>query len=271
TWSVYGIKLKLLTALFRVRLAWTEAVGVYIISVFFNYLLFLVGFAFKGVYLKRHYGLPYPAFAAISCLRAVGVLLAAGLAGPFLILVSDVPLSTSWPLVLFFLAVGVLGAAAFLLQTRLPALRFGWLVPLTAFVEGWRDIRDQPKQVSRIMLLELFGIGLYAVRLYIAFRALGEYVPLTACGVMAFSAVLTSFINLTPGGLVVQEAVAAFVAMAFGVTFQVGLSAAVLDRAIDVIWAVAAGLVLSFIFAWREDKPMPSRQMVAVRSESEDG
>jgi uncharacterized membrane protein YbhN (UPF0104 family) len=269
TWTVYGIKLKLLTALFRVALGWTEAVGVYITSVFFNYLLFYVGFAFRGVYLKHRYGLPYPTFAAISSLGGVGVLLAAGVAGPLLTVGSNVPFSDSWPLVLFFLAVGVLGAAAFLVQTRLVSLRLGWLKPLTAFVEGWRDIQGQPKQIAKVIGIELFGIAIYAMRLYIAFLALGQNVSLIACGVMALSGVLSGFINVTPGSLVIQEAIAAFVAMAFGVAFQVGLAAAFLDRAIDLTWSIAVGSVLTLLFSQRMGALMPFLKEWAIRPEPE--
>jgi len=120
------------------------------------------------------------------------------------------------------------------------------------------------------MALELFGIGLYAVRLYVAFWGLGIDVPLTACGVMAIGGVLTSFISLTPGTLVIQEAVAAFVAVAFGVTFQVALAAAVLDRAIDLTWSITVGSVLTFLFSQRMGELVPFRKEWAVRPPSED-
>lgn len=267
SWIVYGIKLKLLAALFRINLGWTEAVAVYVISVFFNYLLFQVGFASKGMYLKRQYDLSYSAFAAISSFQAVVVLLAAGMTGPILILGSTIPLGSSWPLLLFFVGVGVLGVIAFLIPTPLPSFRPSWLNPLIAFGEGWRNIQGQPEQIAKVMAVELFGMGLYAVRLYIAFRALGQDVSLTACGIMALSGVLSGFISLTPGNLVIQEGIAAFVAMAFGVAFQVGLAAAFLDRAVDLAWALAVGLVLTFLFAQRMGEIKSFRQAPPIRSE----
>lgn len=265
SWTVYGIKLKLLAAFFRISLGRIEAVAVYVISVFFNYLLFQVGFASKGVYLKRRYGLSYSAFAATSSFQAVVVLLAAGVTGPILILGSTIPLGSSWPLLLFFVGVGVLGVIAFLIPTRLPAFRPGWLEPLAAFGEAWRDIQGQPKQIARVMTVELLGMGLYGVRLYIAFRALGHDVSLAACGVMALSGVLSGFINLTPGSLVIQETIAAFVAMAFGVAFQVGLAAAFLDRAVDLIWTIAAGSLLNVVFAQRFGELAPFRQTPPIQ------
>lgn len=265
TWVVCGIKLKLLAAFFQVSLGWTEAVALYVTSVFLNYLLFQVGFASKGLYLKHRYGLPYPAFASLSAFQAVAVLLAAGVAGPILILVSEVPFVSAWHLALFFAGLGAVGILAFLIQTRLPSFRLRGWGPLTAFGERWRDIRSQPGLIAGVVAVELFSMGLYGVRLYVAFWALGHEVSLPACWVMALSGVLSGFINLTPGSLVIQETVAAFVAMAFGIAFQVGLAAAFLDRAIDLVWTIAAGSVLTYLLAQRFGEMVPFRQARTVR------
>jgi len=262
---VCGIKLKLLAAFFRVRLALAEATALYVTSVFLNYLLFQVGFASKGLYLKHRYSLPYPAFASLSAFQAVAVLLAAGVAGPILILVSQVPFASSWPLALLFASLGAVGILAFLIQTRLPSLGLKMWNPLTAFGERWRDIRSQPRLIAGVIAVELSGIGLYGVRLYVAFWALGHEVTLPACWVMALGGVLSGFINLTPGSLVIQETIAAFVAMAFGVAFQVGLAAAFLDRAVDLAWTMAAGSVLTYLFAQRFGEMAPFRQAPPIQ------
>jgi uncharacterized membrane protein YbhN (UPF0104 family) len=251
SWVVCGIKLKLLAAFFRVRLALAEATALYVTSVFLNYLLFQVGFASKGLYLKHRYGLSYPAFASLSSFQAVAVLLVAGVAGPILILISKVPFVSAWHLALFFAGLGAVGILAFLLQTRLASLKLKVWNPVSAFGERWGDIRSQPGLIAGVIAVELFGMGLYGVRLYVAFWALGHEVSLTACWVMALSGVLSGFVNLTPGSLVIQETVAAFVAMAFGVAFQVGLAAAFLDRAVDLAWSMAAGSLLTYLLAQR--------------------
>ena len=89
---------------------------------------------------------------------------------------------------------------------------------------------------------------------------LGKEALLTACRVMVLSGVLVTFINLTPGSVVLQEAV--FVAIA--------LAAAILDRGVGLGWAMGARSVLMIVFA-RRLSPVLLEQALAIQSDARDG
>jgi len=112
---------------------------------------------------------------------------------------------------------------------------------LRNFLTGRSQISKEKKALVISLLYLVANFFLTAVRIGIIYHCIsqkvhpGGYVILGALGFVAL------FIALTPGSLGVKELVLSFGAVALGVPFEVGLLAAMIDRAITFSYAFVFG------------------------------
>jgi len=207
-----------------------------------NYVPMKFGTLFRANYLKRHYGLRYTHFATFFLYITFLMTATAAIIGlSVLVLFYGLGEYESKILAVVFLA--SIGGSLLFIFVPLPVPRGeGWFSTiLRNFLTGRSQISKEKKALVISLLYLVANFFLTAVRIGIIYHCIsqkihpGGYVILGALGFVAL------FIALTPGSLGVKELVLSFGAVALGVPFEVGLLAAMIDRAITFSYAFVLG------------------------------
>jgi uncharacterized membrane protein YbhN (UPF0104 family) len=207
-----------------------------------NYVPMKFGTLFRANYLKRHYGLRYTHFATFFLYITFLMTAMAAIIGlSVLVLFYGLGEYESKILAVVFLA--SIGGSLLFIFVPLPVPRGeGWFsTMLRNFLTGRSQISKEKKALVISLLYLVANFFLTAVRIGIIYHCIsqkvhpGGYVILGALGFVAL------FIALTPGSLGVKELVLSFGAVALGVPFEVGLLAAMIDRAITFSYAFVLG------------------------------
>ena len=90
-----------------------------------------------------------------------------------------------------------------------------------------------------------------SVQLGIIYHSLGQTVHPTGYLVLGSIAYVTMFLGITPGSLGLREIALALGAVALGIDFTVGSLAAVIDRAVALVWSFTIGTA-STLYLWHK-------------------
>ncbi len=241
-----GALLRRLCRALDVRLSWREAVGLQAGSVLANYVLpGLGGTSLRAAYLRGRHELPLAAFGSLLAATYVLQYLAIGVAGLAASLLSpNLPTAVGWTMAAALVVLAAVVAFASLPKRQPTAATAGG--PAGFFVSafaGWRRLREGGLATPLLVAAaQLVGT---ALALVCAFGALGR--PLAA-GEGLFVAALSDgsiLLNLTPSGLGVVESAVGLAAGLLGIGAPLGVGAAALRRAVNVlVAATAAGLTV---------------------------
>jgi len=216
-----------------------------------NYVPMKAGTIFRGNYLKRRYGLSYTHYTAFFAYFTFLMTLAAAVVGFCgIIIVYGYSRVESKILIAFFLVL-IIGSL-FILFVPLPVPaatgRFSQL--LRNFLMGRKNIsRNAP--VVGICLIHLLGtFVLSATRLGIIYHSMDMDIHPVGYLILGALGYASLILGLTPGALGIREVVLGAGAVAVGVPLQVGLLAAMFDRAIIISWTLVIG-GLCTIWLWR--------------------
>jgi uncharacterized membrane protein YbhN (UPF0104 family) len=207
-----------------------------------NYVPMKFGTLFRANYLKRHYGLRYTHFATFFLYITFLMTATAAIIGlSVLVLFYGLGEYENKILAVVFLA-SIVGSLLFIFVPLPVPCGQGWFsTMLRNFLTGRSRISKAKKALAISLLYLVANFFLTAVRLGIIYHCIsqkvhpGGYVILGALGFVAL------FIALTPGSLGVKELVLSFGAVVLGVPFEVGLLAAMIDRAITFSYAFVLG------------------------------
>ncbi|MGB4190713.1 MAG: hypothetical protein BWZ01_02270 [Deltaproteobacteria bacterium ADurb.BinA179] len=250
TLAANGLYLRIFANKFSVHLKWKEWFGLASVTAMGNYLTpFSGGLLARGAYLKNRHDFSYAHFLAMLAANYVIAFTVISVTGIVIMLTLSGMESFSWPMVLFFLAtLSAIVLAWFLpsppIQGRTRLLR---LVQQT--MEGKGFIQRDRGLLWKLVSLTVFNVVVGAFLFFTAFHSIGADIPfrialliylLTACSVL---------INITPGNLGVQEAVASLAAVMLGAGADMGLLAALIVRAVSIISAFALGPIFSYLLS----------------------
>lgn len=121
-------------------------------------------------------------------------------------------------------------------QTR---LRRAWL----DLQDGCRVLRRTPGLTVRLLAIAIALGLLYALRLYVAFLAIGHPVSLIGCVLAGALSSILQLIAVTPGGIGFSEAAIVFATAAAGITPDISLMAALIDRAVAMFVVIVLGTI----------------------------
>ncbi|MCJ7675758.1 MAG: flippase-like domain-containing protein [Sedimentisphaerales bacterium] len=217
-----------------------------------NYVPMKFGTLFRANYLKRHYGLAYPHFAtfffytiflmtALAAVVGLGVLLTVyGAAG-------------YESRILAAVFVGTIAASLLFLFTPLPVPKAAgqFSSMLRNFLSGRAQIARQTKTniVAAVLLSANFLIT--ALRIGIIYHSIGKSIHPAGYLILGALGFVVLFIGLTPGALGIRELVLGFGAVVLAVPLEVGLLAAMIDRAITISYTFVVGGCCT-VWLWRK-------------------
>jgi uncharacterized membrane protein YbhN (UPF0104 family) len=215
-----------------------------------NYLPLRMGTVIRFRYLKAVHGLRYTRSVSIASIRLTLLVVATGALG--LVGVGGIWFSTG------NLALELAGMFSALLLVASIAARRGAPVSKAEgrFVRIWKDfsagfsvIRERPRVGLQVFGLILAQLVLIAIRFDVALRIVGTNASVNTLLTLAPTATLASFVSIVPGGLGLREGVMGYVTLATGLSFDSGLFAGTIDRAVLLVLLISTGS-LSLLYIW---------------------
>jgi uncharacterized membrane protein YbhN (UPF0104 family) len=250
SWIVVAWQSYLLFRAQGIEIGFMENLIVTTSTTFGNYLPMRIGTLIRIRYMKTVHGMRYARFGSMAGMRIVLMQSATGLLG----LLGVVGLwasqgSVSLVLAALFLAIFLVSVAAFSLRvpraTGSGFVRRVW----NDFVEGFEVTRARPGVALKVILLVMAQYALLAWRLQVSLAAVNVEASFFLLAMLGPLAALVSALALTPGGLGVREALIGYVTFEVGMTFDIGMIAGAVDRAV-VLCLVALLGALSFGYIW---------------------
>ncbi len=262
-----------MTALRRpIRL--TEGFSLTVLSRYSNLLIPRSGVGVTATYLKRYRGVGLTRYGSFVLFN--GALLALSCSAvALLVAVIDWQIHGSFHTTL-------IGASAFLTLSGWAAIATRWRVPRWYRGPGvrlarrmslvWKRLGHWPILIESLAL-HFVALSLRALRLYLAFWALGIQVNTVGVILASLLADLVFIVSFTPSALGLREATITCVAFKLGVSAGVVLSAALLDRIVltlttAVVAQFAIGLTLRSTRTRANRKPRPMQIDKPVRLET---
>jgi uncharacterized membrane protein YbhN (UPF0104 family) len=210
-----------------------------------NYLLPLrAGIALRAAYLNQRFGLTLGKFTATLAVFYVMTVLVNSLLG--ILVLAWLGWRTgvvSWPILGVFAVVGAGCLAALLLGPGLadrPQHR-GWRRLVQQALQGWQECRRSHRLLRRVAGLVVLATLIQALRMMVAFAAIGQVIDLAAGLFLGALLMLSTFLSITPAALGIREAAIVFSSLATGVTPELSLLAGALDRAASIVVVGALG------------------------------
>jgi uncharacterized protein (TIRG00374 family) len=255
-----GLCLRIFTRKFSICLKWKEWFGLASVTAMGNYLTpFSGGLVARAAYLKHRYDFPYTHFLAMLAANYMVAFAVISVTGIITLLTLTGTGNFSWTVLLFFLAT----LSAILLVSHMPSIAAGKRHRLLHFIqtalEGFDIIRRDRALWGKLIALTLFNIAAGGLLYFIAFTAIGFAVPFTVALLIYLLTSFTLLINVTPGNLGVQEAVASFASGILGAGADMGLLAALIVRAVTIFSALALGPIFSYLLSKELTKDPGSR------------
>ncbi len=246
-----GIRMKLLTGMFGLRLAPYEWIGLAQMTTFFNYLPFKGGAVAGALFLKGAHGFPYTRFlatmAASSALAVVTYSIVGSLGLGLLGLSSGV---FSWPILAAYLLLVIVPLAFFVRIDRLAQRTKN--SHLLRFLEGWRVIRTGGRRLALLVLTDLGMVLIDATRITLCLGAVGLKAKYAVGLIIIPLSNILAVASMVPGGLGVREFILGLLGGGLGIDFNRMIFAATLDRMILLLWVLFLGPVfIALIFFYR--------------------
>lgn len=246
TGFINGLRVQLLTKQFGVEMDKKESFVVATITTFWNYLPFTGGLAVRAVYLKKKHSFSYMNFISTTSASYVVSFLSFGLVGLLaVILVWRSEEIVNYWIVLILLSTILFSLFLFIFNFK---LRFnkGLLGMVSRVIEEWKILRVRRGLIANLFILDIALLTSLALRLFFAGQFLGFDVSLLGMIVISSLTLYAVLLNITPGALVIKEAIISFGALALDYDASVGLTIAILDRAVSLFWVFTLGVIFTF-------------------------
>jgi len=207
-----------------------------------NYVPMKFGTLFRANYLKRRYGLAYTHFATFF-LYVMFLISALAAAIGLIVLLTVYKLAGYESKILAgVFAITIAGSLLFLFVPLPVPKAAGQLSSmLRNFLLGRRQIAKKTKLTVRAAILLSLNFLLTALRFGIIYHSMGQDIHPAGYLLLGTLGYVVLFISLTPGALGIRELVLGFGAVVIAVPLEVGVLAAMIDRAIALGWSFVIG------------------------------
>jgi uncharacterized membrane protein YbhN (UPF0104 family) len=242
-----GLYLRVIAEKFDVHLTLKEWFGLASVTAMGNYLTpFSGGLVARAAYLKSRHHFPYAHFLALLAANYMIAFAVIGITGVLTMLTMIGTGRFSWPMILFFLAT----LSTILLVSFFPSLSIGghhrFLRLLQQAQEGLDVIRRDRVLLLKLIALTFFNVAVGALLFSLVFHSVGAAIPFKIALLIYLLTACTVLINITPGNLGVQEAVASLAAALLGAGADMGLLASLIIRSVAILAAFALGPIFSY-------------------------
>ena len=224
-----------------------------------NHILpFRSGAIFRAAYLRKVYKFPISHFS--SGFLSINLLAIFGNAALGLITINFSGLQTAdfgLILAIFFISLTTSCLFIFFVPTRtLDTLPKNNLLNFIKKAHtGFIFLRKQQSFMMLSTLLSLINTGMYSLRLYISFTAIGYDVDIYTCILSGVFSTFLLFLTFTPAGIGIREAGIVLIGGVADIPPEICLIAAALDRAVSMSVILAIGS-FSLFALWRQTRSL---------------
>jgi len=241
----------LLNAL-KTKTGFWDMVRLHNATILLNYAPMKFGTLFRANYLKRHYGLSYAHFATFFLYITFLMIAMAAIIGlAVLVTIYGLGGYENKILALVF-AITIVGSLLFLfIPLPVPAGEGRLSATLRNFLSGRSQVSKERKTILIAAAYLVVNFFLAAVRFGIIYNSMGKSIHVGGYLILGALGFVVLFIALTPGWLGICELVLGFGAVVLGIALEVGILAAMIDRAIIISYVFVAGGICT-IWLWRK-------------------
>jgi len=241
----------LLNAL-KTKTGFWDMVRLHNATILLNYAPMKFGTLFRANYLKRHYGLSYAHFATFFLYIAFLMTATAAIIGlAVLLTIYGLGGYENKVLALVF-AITIIASLLFLfVPLPIPSGQGRLSSTLRNFLMGRRRVSKERKTILIAVAYLVVNFFLAAARLWIIYNSMGKSIHVGGYLILGALGFVVLFIGLTPGSLGIRELALGFGAVVLGIPLEVGILAAMIDRAIIISYAFVAGGICT-IWLWRK-------------------
>jgi uncharacterized membrane protein YbhN (UPF0104 family) len=207
-----------------------------------NYAPMKFGTLFMANYLKRHYGLKYSHFGTFSVFLTLLLSAAACFTGVLAVVFAYGLADMQKQILAGVFLIGLV-ASIFMIFIPLPAPKGSskLAVVFRDFLLGRGAVTRDKKALFTAAAFLFFNFIITSVRFAIIYRSMNLKVNPAGFLVLGALGYIVLFINFTPGAIGIREAVLGAGSVVLGIPLEVGITAALIDRAITLSWAFAVG------------------------------
>lgn len=208
-----------------------------------NHLPFNAGLVMRATVLKRDHALPYASYLALVMVNALVNVAMAGVMGLLCVAFAASRGSARVPLAIAFGAVLAGAFALAFIPTRWIPERGGFVWDrLRVLGGGIRLVRGDAANLALLALFAFTKVVVAAIRVWVCFGALSTHLSPLAAALLSSTTIVFSLVNVTPGNLGLREVAMAAVSTLLGTSYEVGMAAASIDRAVLLVYTVVSGL-----------------------------
>ncbi len=243
-----GLVIKYLLEPFKIRLRVLEALGLSVVTTFYNLISPVRGGTFvRALYLKKRHKFPDTNFVAtVSGIYIINFFVGC-LFGLFSLVIIHVYYGFfSQALFWALLISSIFLLAIILFSPSIKETKNYFLNLFIKAINGWHIIRKNKRVVFITSSFTLVQLVIYAAIIAIVYNTLDVSVNAIKSLFLSSMAYLSGFITITPAALGVTEAVSVFSALIISITPSQALSAAILIRVISSAIVVLLGPLFSY-------------------------
>jgi len=208
---------------------------------FLNKIIAKGGSVYRGGYLKAQYAFPFSKFlASIGGVYIIGLMTNSVTGALLLITIYFTEnVYNTFVLIIFLMVI----AGILLLVMIEPKFNGNnWILrKVNQVLDGWNSIKSNRKLLFNIFILSVLGLLSSTTSVFIAYRGLDAEIKFINSLLYSSISPIANFVNVTPGGLGINEAVLVFSSEVIGISNDVLLLEALLPWVITLITSFALG------------------------------
>jgi uncharacterized membrane protein YbhN (UPF0104 family) len=240
-----GLRFRLVIKIVNVNLPFREWLGLSVLNTLGNYFISKGGVIGNSIYLKYKYNLSLASFLATTSTSQITSFFAAstlGLVSVFFI--GNALDKFQGTIISVFISGLIFSWMLLFIPLKLRERKSRWINFLVKALNHWGEIKKN-HLIKFLMTLDALFIIVFAIRLFLCFRAIEINAPLSFCLFFSTAVQLSSFFNIGLSDIGIREFVVGIMASFLGVRAVDAVVGVVLDRAISILWI----LIFSGIFS----------------------
>ena len=241
-----GLIIKYMVQAYNKNIKFREWFGLSVVQNFVNHItISKASIPLKAIYFKKKHNIPYT--FGITVIGAATIL--AMFVYTFLGIIISFIYNFNFAILLVFLVSFLLIGFTIFLFPMLPSIRYKKINYVVDSINEIRNFRKNYRFMVGIVLFNVFILIFSAFRLYFCFKAVSYDMPLNFCFIISLFNAISLVLAITPANIGVREAIITLSAKYFGAMAEIGLSVALLDRTLIVIFSFTLGPIFSYFLS----------------------
>lgn len=242
-----GLKILLMLKVFNLNLSLRESISLGAINAMWNYLPLTGGLVARGAYLKKKHKFPWLRFIATVASSYFISLITFGISGLVITIIFIEQGKLIFSAIFFILMITPI---IFLwLSKLLKKLNFKYVTHLFTAMVGLERLIKSKRILLVLFLVDFLLIFIDSSRLYLVSIFSETNISFVAALLVTPLTIVASLVNITPGALVIREAIITLTTTQLNYSVETGIVVSTIDRAALVVGIFIGGIIGSIYLA----------------------